>query len=53
MINIGAYKAGSNKEIDYAISKINAVNDFLKQQVDEKYTFEQTIELLKGIFADG
>jgi flagellum-specific ATP synthase len=53
LINIGAYKAGSNKEIDYAISKINAVNDFLKQQVDEKFTFEETVELLKGIFADG
>ncbi|MBP3608714.1 MAG: FliI/YscN family ATPase, partial [Lachnospiraceae bacterium] len=53
LINIGAYKAGSNKEIDYAISKINAVNGFLMQQVDEKFTFEQTIDLLKGIFADG
>jgi len=53
LINIGAYKAGSNKEIDYAISKVNAVNSFLMQQVDEKFTFEETIELLKGIFADG
>jgi len=53
LINIGAYKAGSNKEIDYAISKINEVNSFLMQQVDEKFTFEETIELLKGIFADG
>ena len=53
LINIGAYKAGSNKEIDYAISKIGAVNEFLQQQVDEKFTFEETIELLKGLFADG
>ena len=53
LINIGAYKAGSNKEIDYAISKINEVNSFLMQQVDEKFTFEETIELLKGIFVDG
>ena len=53
LINIGAYKSGSNKDIDYAISKINAVNGFLMQQVDEKFTFEETIELLKGIFADG
>ena len=53
LINIGAYKAGSNKEIDYAILKINAVNQFLMQQVDEKFTFEQTIEALKGIFVDG
>ena len=53
LINIGAYKSGSNKEIDYAISKIDAVNSFLMQQVDEKFTFEETIERLKGIFADG
>ena len=53
LINIGAYKAGSNKEIDYAITKIDAVNSFLTQQVEEKFTFEETIELLKGIFIDG
>lgn len=53
LINIGAYKSGSNKEIDYAISKINAVNNFLTQNVDEKFTFEQTVDLLKGIFVNG
>ncbi len=50
LINIGAYKSGSNKEIDYAVSKINAVNDFLMQQVDEKYDFDQEIKLLEEIF---
>ena len=29
LINIGAYKSGSNKNIDYAISKIDKVNEFL------------------------
>ena len=29
LINIGAYKAGSNNNIDYAIEKINQVNAFL------------------------
>ena len=53
LINIGAYKAGSNKEIDYAISKIGAVNSFLQQQVEEKFTFEEAVALLKGIFTDG
>ncbi len=50
LINIGAYKSGSNAEIDYAISKIQAVNQFLRQDVDEKFTFEETIELLNSIF---
>ena len=44
---------GDDDRLDYAISKIGAVNNFLMQQVDEKFTFEETVELLKGIFADG
>lgn len=50
LINIGAYKAGSNKSIDYAISKINQVNAFLCQEVDEKSDFDDTIAMLEGIF---
>ncbi|MCR5585828.1 MAG: flagellar protein export ATPase FliI [Lachnospiraceae bacterium] len=50
LINIGAYKSGSNKEIDYAIQKIDAVNDFLMQQTDEKFSLEETVELMKEIF---
>lgn len=52
LINIGAYKAGSNPSIDYAIKKIDAVNQFLCQDVDEKFDYEQTCELLKKIFED-
>lgn len=50
LINIGAYKSGSNREIDYAVQKIEAVNAFLKQRTDEKFQFEEEIELLKGLF---
>lgn len=50
LINIGAYKPGSNKNIDYAIEKIDAVNEFLMQGVDEKVTFEEMYDLLKAIF---
>ena len=52
LINIGAYKSGSNKEIDYAIRKINAVNAFLCQQTDEKFLFDEEIEMLQQLFAD-
>lgn len=51
LINIGAYKSGSNKEIDYAIAKNAAVNEYLLQQTDEKFEFEQEIEMLSSIFA--
>jgi flagellum-specific ATP synthase len=51
LINIGAYKQGSNKNIDYAITKIGAVEEFLCQEVDSKITFDETIEMLEQIFA--
>lgn len=50
LINIGAYKKGSNQNIDYAISKIDAVNDFLMQRTDEKFQFEEELQLLKQLF---
>ncbi len=50
LINIGAYKSGSNPEIDYAVSKIQAVNEFLCQETDEKFTFEESVDLLAGLF---
>ncbi len=50
LINIGAYKRGSNPEIDYAMDKIGNVNEFLLQDVDEKFTFEQSVNMLQGLF---
>ncbi|MDD6810940.1 MAG: flagellar protein export ATPase FliI [Lachnospiraceae bacterium] len=52
LINIGAYKSGSNPNIDYAIEKIDAVNGYLMQDVDSKFDFEQEIELLKALFEE-
>ncbi len=52
LINIGAYKSGSNSEIDYAIEKIKAVNGFLMQETDEKYNFDNIVELLSQLFED-
>lgn len=50
LINIGAYQKGSNEEIDYAISKIKQINEFLRQKVDEKVTFYETLEEMMRIF---
>jgi flagellum-specific ATP synthase len=52
LINIGAYKNGSNPKIDYAISKIDEVNAFLCQATDEKFTFEESIKMLRELFED-
>ncbi len=52
LINIGAYKSGSNPSIDYAISKINEVNAFLRQDVDAKFGFEESVSMLERLFED-
>ena len=50
LINIGAYKSGSNPEIDYAITKINQVNAYLMQDVDSKFLLEDELKQLYAIF---
>ena len=46
LINIGAYSHGSNPQIDFAISKIDGVNSFLKQSFDESSSLDTTKEEL-------
>lgn len=52
LINIGAYKSGSNPNIDYAIAKIDAVNQFLMQAVEDKYSFEEAVSMMEELFND-
>jgi len=49
LISIGAYKAGSNQELDYAINRIDAINKFLQQPVDKRYTMDETITNMLNI----
>jgi flagellum-specific ATP synthase len=52
LINIGAYVKGSNPKIDYAQSKIDEVNSFLKQRIQEKSDFGPDVNRLQEMFAD-
>lgn len=52
LINIGAYRQGSNKNIDFAISKNDAINDYLLQSTDERYTFEDEVKMLEDMFPE-
>ena len=52
LINIGAYKNGSNSKIDYAIAKIDAVNEYLMQEVDARYDYEQAVDMLRELFEE-
>lgn len=49
LINIGAYVKGSNPQIDKAISKINQLKAFLKQDIFEKANYPDTIDKLNHI----
>ncbi len=51
LILIGAYESGSDPRVDYAIEKIEEVNSFLKQGVQDRVNFDETVAQLKGIFA--
>jgi type III secretion protein N (ATPase) len=50
LIRIGEYKPGSDKNADFALKYIDKVNRFLKQQVDEKCSAEETLRQLKALF---
>jgi len=49
LIDIGAYTQGSNPKIDHAISKIDYVQEFLKQGIVENISFENSVGLLKSL----
>lgn len=50
LILIGAYKKGSDPKTDYAISKIDAVNKFLRQNTGEAAQSEAAIKDLIDLF---
>jgi type III secretion protein N (ATPase) len=50
LIKIGEYKRGADKAGDFAIDHIDKVNKFLKQAVDEKCSYQETMQLLRALF---
>ncbi len=49
LISIGAYKTGSNPELDEAIERMPAINEFLQQPVDLKVEFSDTVNMINEI----
>ena len=47
LINIGAYKKGSNPRVDRAVDLHPSINGFLRQETDERFTYHETLEALK------
>lgn len=50
LINIGAYVRGNNPSIDESIKYIEKIRSFLRQEVGEKVSYEETLNLLRAIF---
>jgi flagellum-specific ATP synthase len=49
LINIGAYKTGSNAKIDMAIRMEPLIERFLRQQIEESSSMEDTIQTLAAM----
>lgn len=49
LVQIGEYEKGADKEADDALARIDNVNSFLRQGLDEHSTFGQTIEALNRV----
>ena len=49
LINIGAYAAGSNPQIDIALKFIEPINEFLQQGSREGENFESHVQRLMGL----
>jgi len=50
LILIGAYQKGSDPRVDYAIAKIDEVNNFLQQGLYEKQSFADCVDGLCKLF---
>ena len=53
LINIGAYVAGSNPKIDYAIKMFDSITNYLRQTIEETVNFEDSIAQLDVLFRNG
>ena len=49
LVSIGAYKAGTNPKLDYALSKIDGINQFLMQDIGASFTYEQDLEMMRQL----
>ncbi len=49
LVSIGAYKAGTNPKLDHALSKMDAINQFLMQGINESFSFDESLVQLQRI----
>ncbi|MEW6601435.1 MAG: flagellum-specific ATP synthase FliI, partial [Nitrospirota bacterium] len=50
MINLGAYKQGSNFKVDYALKIIERLRSYLRQEMNDLVDYTDSIQGLYSIF---
>jgi|GEM_PF-3600052 len=50
LIDLGAYKPGNNHALDFAVSRIDSVQNLLKQRMDESTQTQHLFQQLRAIF---
>lgn len=51
MINLGAYKEGTNQKVDYALGMIDTLRGYLRQDLHEHHTLQESIQGLRLLTA--
>ena len=49
LVSIGAYKAGTNPKLDNALNKMDAINRFLMQGINEAFSYDESLKQLRKI----
>ncbi|MDR2441949.1 MAG: type III secretion system ATPase SctN [Deltaproteobacteria bacterium] len=51
LVQIGEYRKGADAEGDLALDKIGPINQFLRQGLDDRSSFEETLALMEKVVA--
>ena len=52
LLRIGAYVAGNDPKLDYAIHKYPSYIEFLKQKIEEKIPFNECLSIVEKLVSD-
>lgn len=53
LISIGAYVDGTDPKIDYAKRMIGPINEFLRQEINDKVAYQPGFDRLQGLLKEG
>lgn len=49
LVSIGAYKQGTNQKLDYALSKMDGIDGFLTQGINERFSYEEDLAAMQAL----